>query len=318
MTPSRVSSHPEPLAWLNGEFLAHRDARLPVWDMGIVQAVTVTEAVRTFRHLPFRLEAHFDRLRESLDAIGVSPSTTLADLRDCTQKLIAHNTGLISATADLAAILFVTAGESPLHSAGFAEHPGRPTVCIYSYPLSQKSAARLYREGLSLVVPSIQHIPPSIIDPRIKTRSRLHWYLADLQVRHTDPQAEALLLDVHGFATETAKGNLFALFGNSLKSPRPEMTLAGISQQVVEELAPQLGLNLERADLAVDQLLAADELWISSTTTCLVPVTRLNGQVIGSGAPGPVWKRTIEAWSQMVGMDIVGQAELATQETAVC
>jgi branched-chain amino acid aminotransferase len=316
--PSGEPSASEPLAWLKGEFLPHREAKVAVWDMGIVQAVTVTEAIRTFRHFPFRLEQHLSRLRGSMDAVGIAPAESIEELARHTQQLISHNTGLLGANADLAAILFVTAGESDLHSAGCAERPGRATVCIYTYPLALKSATKAYREGISLVVPSIRHIPPTIIDPRIKTRSRLHWHLADREVRRADPSAEALLLDLNGFATETAKGNLLAVVGDSLLTPLADTTLAGISQQVVEELASGVGLSFARTNLTPDQLLAADELWISSTTTCLVPVTRLNGQPIGSGRPGQVWRRMIDAWSELVGVDIVGQPELAAGEPAAC
>jgi branched-chain amino acid aminotransferase len=312
------SSASEPLAWLNGEFIPHRDAKIPVWDMGIVQAVTVTEAIRTFRHLPFRLEQHLARLRGSMDAVGISPAESIDDLARLTRQLIDRNSATQGVNDDVAAIVFATAGESLLHSAGLTQRPGWPTVCIYTYPLALKSAARAYREGISLIVPGVRHIPPTIVDPRIKTRSRLHWHLADREVRRVDPHAEALLLDLNGFATETAKGNLLVVVGKSLLTPLADTTLAGISQKVVEELAPGIGLDFERTNLTPDQLLAADELWISSTTTCLVPVTRLNGQPIGAGLPGPVWRRMIDAWSQLVGIDIVGQAELAAGEPAAC
>lgn len=315
--PSGNLSASEPLAWLNGEFVLHREAKVPIWDMGIVQAVTVTEAIRTFRHVPFRLEQHLARLRNSLEAVGISPAESTDELARLTSQLVDRNSATLGVNADLAAILFVTAGESVLHSAGLSRTT-EPTVCIYTYPLALKTAAKAYRDGISLVIPSVRHIPPTIIDPRIKTRSRLHWYLADREVRQFDANAEALLLDLNGFATETAKGNLFAVVGHSLLTPLADTTLAGISQQVIEELAPAIGLEFERTNLTPEQLLAADELWISSTTTCLIPATRLNSQPIGTGRPGPAWRKMIDAWSQLVDVDIVGQAALAAEETAKC
>ncbi|MBX3443595.1 MAG: aminotransferase class IV [Planctomyces sp.] len=308
----------EPLAYLNGEFVPHRDAKLPVWDLGIVQAVTVTEAIRTFRHAPFRLEQHLARLKGSLSGIGLAPSETLEQLRHLVARLIEHNSGLIDAAEDLAAVIFVTAGESLIHSGGLAAHPGRPSICIYTYPLGLRTAARLYTRGLSLVVPSVRHIPRSIIDPQIKYRSRLHWYLADREAQQVEPAAEALLLDLNGFVTETAKGNLFALIGGMVQTPYEDTTLGGISQQVVEEFLLQMGYDVEPANITPDELARADEVWVSSTTTCLTPVTRLNDAPIASGQPGPIWRQVIDRWSASVGMDIVAQAELAAGKGVVC
>jgi branched-subunit amino acid aminotransferase/4-amino-4-deoxychorismate lyase len=308
----------EPLAYLNGEFLLHREAKLPIWDMGIVQGVTVTEAVRTFRHQPYRLEQHLARLTRSMDALGLEPQESLTQLQHIAQQLVGFNSSLIEATNDLAVIVFVTAGESALHAGEETSRAGRPTVCIYAYPLALRAAARGYEQGLSLVIPGVRHIPPAIIDPRIKYRSRLHWYLADREVRATNPAAEALLLDQNGFVTETAKGNLFVLKDGQLMTPRPDTTLGGVSQDVVMELAVGLGLECHRADLTPQEVGEADEVWISSTTTCLMPVASLNSQPISTGRPGPVFRQIIGEWSKQVGVDIVAQAVMAAQRPHVC
>lgn len=308
----------EPLAYLNGEFVLHREAKLPIWDMGIVQGVTVTEAVRTFRHQPFRLEQHLGRLDRSMGALGLEPKESLTQLQHIAQQLVGFNSSLIEATDDLAVIVFVTAGESALHAGGRATRAGQPTVCVYTYPLPLRAAARGYEQGLSLVVPGVRHIPPAIIDPRIKYRSRLHWYLADREVRAIDPAAEALLLDQNGFVTETAKGNLFVLKGGLLMTPRSDTTLGGISQEFVLELAAGMGLERHRADLTPQEVVDAEEVWVSSTTTCLMPVVSLNSQPVGTGRPGPVFHQIVDQWSKQVGVDIVAQAVLAAQRPQVC
>ncbi len=298
----------EPLAYLNGEFLPLRHAKLPVWDLGIVQGATVTEAVRTFRHEPFRLDDHLRRLEASLRGLGLQPRESREQLRHLTDQLSRFNAAALDVGSDLLINLFVTAGESRLHSGGFAVNPGRPTVCITTRPLEFRSAARQYRDGLSLVIPSVRHIPPSSIDPRIKYRSRLHWYLADQEVQRLDPAAEALLLDLEGFVTETSRGNIFARFGDRLKTPSESTTLAGVSQQIVIDLLSAKNLRVERSDMSPDDLQAADEILLSSTSACLVPVTRLNGRLIGDGKPGPLWKDLLDDWSRLVGADILAQA----------
>jgi len=310
MTLEPAPSQHEPLAYLNGEFLPLRQARIPVWDLGIVQAVTVTETLRTFRHVPFRVDDHVARLAFSLNAIGVQPRATLDEVRRLVQHLAQVNSAALPPHSDLVLNLFISAGESQVHSGGFAVEPGRPTVCITTRPLASPTSARHYREGLALAIPSVRHIPPGIIDPRIKYRSRLHWHLADREVHASDPAAEALLLDLNGFVTETARGNIFARFGERLKTPSETTTLAGVSQQVISELCQHRAIAVDRCDMTPAELAAADEILLSSTTACLVPVTRLDARPVGAGVPGPLWTQLISDWSTRVGVDIVAQAEL--------
>jgi branched-chain amino acid aminotransferase len=310
MEPTSESSPHEPLAYLNGEFLPLRAARIPVWDLGLVQAVTVTEALRTFRHQPYRLEDHLSRLQFSLGAIDVRPHESLDQIRHVITEVTKWNAAAIDERLDLVINLFVTAGESSLFSGGAAINPGRPTVCVTTRPLDVSTARRYYRDGLSLGIPSVKHIPASIIDPRIKYRSRLHWWLADQEVRKSDPQGEALLLDLNGFVTETARGNVFVRFGDRLKTPSEQTTLGGVSQQVVVELCRLRGIPVERSNMTAADLAGADEILVSSTTSCLVPVTQLNGQPVGSGRPGELWRDLIAAWSSEVAIEIVGQASL--------
>jgi len=305
--PSEPSRH-EPIAYLNGEFLPLRAARIPVWDLGLVQAATVTEAIRTFRQVPYRLDEHLARLAYSLRAIDLHPRESLEQIRHLVSELAKFNLSHGPEQADLLINLFVTAGESRLHSGGLAVDPGRPTVGITTRPLELSATARHYRDGLSLVIPGVRHIPSSIIDPAIKYRSRLHWYLADQEARRSDPESEALLLDLDGFVTETSRGNIFVRFGQTVATPSEKTTLAGVSQQVVMELLRARGISVTRSDMTEDDLAGADEILLSSTTACLVPVTRLNGRPVGSGRPGLLWRDLIADWSAAVGVDIVAQS----------
>jgi branched-chain amino acid aminotransferase len=303
-----ATSMGEPIAWLNGEFIPLREARLPIWDLGLVQAVTVTEALRTFRHVPFEVDRHLERFNRSLRGVGVQPEQGLDEIGRLIEETTRLNTANRPADEDVVVNLFVTAGESRVHSGGLARNPGRPTLCISVRPLELTTARKHYVEGLSLVIPTVRHIPAAIIDPRIKYRSRLHWHLAEREVQAIDPEAEALLLDLEGNVTETARGNVFARFGNRLSTPPEETTLPGISQAYVAELCAARGIPVERRSMSPDDLNRADELFVSTTSACLVPVTTLNGRPIGDGRPGHMWRDLIADWSQRVEVDIVGQA----------
>jgi branched-subunit amino acid aminotransferase/4-amino-4-deoxychorismate lyase len=138
----------------------------------------------------------------------------------------------------------------------------------------------------------------------------MHYYLADRQAAAVDPRARALLLDAQGLVSETSTANLLTYnAGDGLTSPPLTKILQGISLSVVVELVRQAGVATQQRDLSVDDVISADEVFLSSTPMCLLPVTRLNGRPIGAGQPGELFHRLIAAWSDMVGIDIVRQAE---------
>jgi branched-subunit amino acid aminotransferase/4-amino-4-deoxychorismate lyase len=300
----------EPLAYLNGRTVPASQAALPIWDAGVVQGVSVSEQTRTFRHRPWRLGDHLDRLFRSLRSTRIDPGLSKHQLAAISEELVAHNAAALGPGDDLGVLQFVTAGAYPTYAAtaGPAPRTG-PTVCVHTFPLPFALWAKRMREGAHLVTPSVRQVPPQCWDPGMKCRSRMHYYLADLEARQVDPEASALLLDLDGNVTETSAANFLIVEQGTLRSPTTRNTLAGISRRTVMELAAQLGLPFAESDLQLSSALSADEAFLSSTPYCLMPVTRINGQPIGSGQPGPVYRRLTAAWSAAVGLDIGGQIQ---------
>lgn len=298
----------EPLAYLNGRMIPAAEASLPVFDAGVALGAAVTEISRTFHHQPFRLADHLDRLFRSLRYAHLEITLSPEELTAITLDLVAHNAQLLSEGEDLGINHFVTAGEvrSYAHLIG---RPLRttPTVAILTFPLPFGLYADRMRTGIHLVTPSVRQIPPECLDPRLKCRSRMHYYLADREAQQVDPAASALLLDLAGRVTETSTANFLMVERGTIVSPPAAHTLAGISRQTVIELAAQLGIPFVERELALSDVLNADEAFLTSTPYCLMPVSRINGQVIGNGKPGPIFRRLLEAWSRLVGLDIMEQ-----------
>ncbi|MCX7422206.1 MAG: aminotransferase class IV [Planctomycetia bacterium] len=298
----------EPLVSLNGQLLPATQARLNIYDAGVVFGATVTEMTRTFRHQPFRLEDHVARLFRSLKStqmdIGMSPE----ELITRSLELLSHNAGLIPADDELGLIQFVTAGEygSYVASRDVVVRSG-PTVCIHTFPLPFALWAKRMQSGAHVVTPTIRHVPPQCYDPSTKNRSRLHYYLADQEARQTDPRAIALLLDIDGNVAETSGANFLIVERGTIVSPTERNTLPGVSRTTVFDLATRLGIPFVERDFQPEAVLSADEAFLSGTSICLCPVTKINGQIIGGGEPGSVYRRLISAWSEMVGVDITGQ-----------
>jgi branched-subunit amino acid aminotransferase/4-amino-4-deoxychorismate lyase len=150
---------------------------------------------------------------------------------------------------------------------------------------------------------------PRVLPRELKCRSRMHYFLADQQARAVDPQARALLLDDDGSVLEATTANVLVYRKSSgLLSPPRSRILPGISVAATHELADALGICQHEADMQIADVHSADEVLLTSTSTCILPVVRLNGQRIGEGAPGPIYRQLLAAWRQLAGLDIADQA----------
>lgn len=294
--------------YLNGRFVRADEANLPLCDAGFVQGATITVQARTFRQRLWRLDQRLDRLFEAVASIHLTLEETREQIERIARELVEHNGKLIDARAELGLVVFVTPGEYPTYASMYGR-PARttPTVGVHTFPLPFQLWAGKMREGAHLAIPAIRHIPPACLDPHVKCRSRMHFYLADRQARMIDPEASALLLDLDGHVTETNTSNILIVRQGVLISPRTHNILPGLSRAMVIELAGRLGIPFEERDLGETDVLGADESFLTSTPSCIVPVSRVNNARIGGGIPGPVTQRLQKAWSDEVGVDIVRQ-----------
>jgi len=298
----------EPMAYLNGRLIPASQAVLNVYDMGVTMGVMFTEFTRTFGHKAFRAEDHIDRLMRSNKYGNITLNESRDELLGRTLELIEHNCNLLKPNEDLGIVHFCTPGENKLY-AGSAAGGVNPhaTVCIHSFPLPFQYWRNFFTDGAHLVTPSIRHVPPQCVDPKTKNRSRIHWWLADQQSHGVDPKAVSLLQDINGNLTECSGANVVLYRDGAVYSPTTRNILEGISLDTVRQLAQEAGLGWVEKDLQPLDALTAEEVWLTTTPYCLAPCTRLNSQPIGDGKIGPVFHQLIEAWSRLVGMDILKQ-----------
>jgi branched-chain amino acid aminotransferase len=296
--------------FLNGRMVPASQAHLAIYDAGIVLGATVTEMTRTFRHQLWRLDEHLDRLFRSLKYTRLDIGMTKDQLAVASRELVAHNAQLLDPDDDLALVHFVTPGELPIY-AGLPPSSGRstPTVCAHTFPLAFHVWAKRMETGAHVVTPCIRHVPPQCYDPKIKYRSRMHFYLADQEARLVDPDALALLLDIDGNITETSGANFLMVESGCIVSPPLRNILPGISRAMVIELAGKMGIPFLERDFQVYNVMNAEEAFLTSTPYCVMPVTRINGVSIGDGTAGPLSRRLLAACSEQVGLDIAGQIQ---------
>ncbi|MCC9609280.1 aminotransferase class IV [Blastopirellula sp. JC732] len=291
-----------PIAFHTGRWIPQSELTVPIDDIGFVMGTTVVEQLRTFGGKVFRLEQHLARLRDSLTIVGLEIPFSDADLSQAVQEIIAHNHPLLTPGDDLGVGMFITPGNM--------EHPGQqPMVCIHTRPIAFGTFAGKFVSGQALVVPATRQTPVECWPRQLKVRSRVHYYLADLEARKIEPKARAVLLDMDGYVMEATTANMVVYFaGEGLVAPPRELVLPGISIAALEELAKSQGIPFSHRLMTPDDVAKADEILLTSTSPCVLPCHRWNGRPVGGGVPGPVFEHLITAWSDSVGLDIRGQA----------
>lgn len=295
----------ESLAYFNGRMLPQSQAVLPLYDAGLIFGAVATDLVRTFRFRPFRLADHLARFRRSCHAACIPQPVADEEIAEIAQRLVSHNAALFQPTQDLAVVMFATPG--PVHHYGglAAEGEAPPTLILHTFPLPFHRYVRYLREGVRLVIPHVRHVPAACVDPRIKQRSRLHWWLADQEAQQADAGSMALLLDADGHVTETASANLVVVHGNTAVIPPRGSVLGGVSLTVVEELCGELGIAFTERPLTPYDVANADEVLVTCTSFCLAGVSRVNGRPIPW--PGPLFERLVRAWNARVNLDVHAQ-----------
>jgi branched-subunit amino acid aminotransferase/4-amino-4-deoxychorismate lyase len=267
----------------------------------------VAEQLRTFGGRLFRLEDHIERLFHSLGIVSVDPGHSRDRLLEIAEQLVAANHPLLAEGDDLGLAMFVTPGDYPAMTSGA---PSGATVCLHTFPLRFELWAEKYERGQSLATTDFEQVPPTCWPAELKCRSRMHYYLADRQAALRYPESRALLLDRQGYVVETTSANI-VLYRNDagLLLPPTAKILPGISLAVMLELAEDLEIHFAHRDLKPADVAMADEVFLTSTSPCMVPVVHVNGREIGDGRPGAMFARFMSAWNELVGLDVVEQAQ---------
>jgi len=297
----------EHLAYVNGALVPASEAKISIFDSAVMLGDTVFESTRTFAHAPFRLDDHLVRLYRSLKVARIDAGLSQEELRELSLELLAHNTPLLEPDHDCWLVHNISRGLS-IPGADPTKQRSGATVLIHTQPLDLSDWAPFYQHGCHAVTPSSRAIPPQSLATRIKNRSRMAYTLAEAEVKLVDPNAQGILLDIHGNVTENKGGNFFIFADGLLKTPPTRNALAGISRQTVLELAAELNIRTEVVDFQPYDIYTADEAFFTSTPYCIMPATRFNGLPVGDGVVGPITGQLLSAWSEMVGLDIVAQA----------
>ena len=267
------------MVYLNGRFMAQDQAFVPVTDRGFIFGDGVYEVIPVYGGRPFRLNQHLERLKRSLQGIRLPNPLTVAQWSDILHQLIELNAW----DGDQSAYLQVTRGPAQRDHA--FPPSATPTVLATIAPLKPIADALLQQGASAITLDDIRWLRCDI-----KAISLLPNIL--LRQQAVDGDAQEAILIRNGKVTEGAASNVFIVKDGTIKTPpKTQFLLPGITRDLVLELARDNGLACEEGQITPDELCLADEIWLSSSTKEVLPVTRLNGQPVGNGRPGACWVR---------------------------
>lgn len=299
--------------WKNGEILPESEARFSIWDSALMMGDMCFEMMRTFNKRTFRLEEHIMRLMTGLKILEIDMPYSWSELRHHHENLILHNKW--EKDDEVRTLINVSRGLLPIY-----EPMGKlgSQVMIACFPMKYvlKNMSWVYKTGVHAIVPSQRAIPQELLDPRIKSRSRQHLQMANLEVQRQDKKSWALLLDSNGYVAEGTGSNFFIVSNNrfELYTPKGTNILRGISRDYVMKLGRQLGMEVIEKDITLYDVYTAREAFFTCTPFSIVPCTMINGKPIDEGRVGKRTKYLMKKWEQEVGCNWREQAEVWDKE----
>ena len=274
--------------FVDGKFCSERDAKVSVFDHGLLYGDGVFEGIRIYHGRVFKLQEHVERLFDSARAILLQIPLTPAQLMQATVETCRANK-----LRDGYIRLVVTRGVGSL---GLNPRScKKPSVIIIADKI-QLYPPEYYARGLDLVtVPTTRNLHNSV-NPAIKSLNYLNNILSKIEANNAGVE-EAIMLNAEGFVAECTGDNLFIVkHGAMLTPPLAAGALYGITRQTVMELAEQAGVRVAEPNLTRYDLFCADECFITGTAAEIVPVVKIDGRVIGTGKPGSLTKKLTEEY----------------------
>jgi branched-chain amino acid aminotransferase len=279
-----------PRVYINGKLYDKDDAKISVYDHGLLYGDGVFEGIRIYNGKVFRHDEHLARLYESAKHIALEIPLAVGDLKKAVEDTVRAN-GLTEGYIRLV----VTRGPGSL---GLDPRGCKPNVIVIADTISLYPR-ELYESGLKIVTASLIRNHPNALNPRIKSLNYLNNILAKIEAIRAGC-LEALMLNHKGEVAECTGDNVFVIKNGVIRTPPTDAgILEGVTRNVVMELARGAGIPLVEATLTRHDIYAADECFLTGTAAEVIAVTECDGRAIGSGRQGPVTKQLREAFIRL-------------------
>ena len=278
--------------YIGGKFVDKEDAKISVYDHGLLYGDGVFEGIRSYAGKVFRIKEHVDRLYESARAIHLVIPMTREEMAKAIEDTLAINN-----FTDAYIRLVVTRGAGSL-----GLDPRRttdPQVIIITDSISLYPE-EYYENGLAIITAGTIRNHPAALSPRIKSLNYLNNIMAKIEGTNAGC-LEALMLNHSGYVAECTGDNIFIVKKGVIHTPSIDAgILDGITRQAVIDLATSLGIAVVERTMERHDILTADECFLTGTAAEVIPVTKLDGRPIGDGEVGPISRKLRSAYGKMV------------------
>jgi branched-chain amino acid aminotransferase len=278
--------------YINGKLLDRKDAKISVFDHGLLYGDGVFEGIRSYNKLVFKLKEHIDRLYETSHTIMLKVPMSKQQLVKAVIDTLKANR-----LEDAYIRVIVTRGEGDL-GLDPRKCEGNATVIIITdkialYPNS------LYKNGLEIItVPTIRNLPEAL-NPQLKSLNYLNNILAKIEAINSGFE-EAIMLDNLGYVAECTGDNIFIVRKDQLYTPPQCMgTLRGITRDTVLEIASKMKIPVHEHVLTRHEVYISDECFLTGTAAEIIPVVKVDGRVIGDGKPGKITKKLTNQFKKL-------------------
>ena len=283
----------EALVYVDGKFYPRSEAKVSVFDHGLLYGDGVFEGIKSYNGVVFKLKEHLDRLYFSAKAIMLDVPLSMEDMAKAVLETVRKN-GL----KDAYVRLVVTRGVGDLGLD--PKKCPKSSVIIIAVPLLVLYDEEKRRKGMSMVVASVRRDPVDATTHEIKSLNYLNSILAKIEANNVGAD-EAIILDTHGLVSEATAENIFIVKNSKIMTPPATSgPLAGITASVVKSVAEKLGYTVVERAITVAELYAADEAFLTGTAAELMPVREVNKRQIGEGKMGPVTERLLKEFLKVV------------------
>lgn len=269
---------------MDGQWVDEQDLKISAFDLSVLRGFGVFDFLRTYHHVPFELDTHVDRLFDSAKAIGLDAPWDRNQIKELVKIGIEKNQN----GQDLEVRIVATGGVS----SDFIT-PGKPSLIMIFHPLTTYPG-ECYTEGVKVITFSSKRFLPAS-----KSLNYLAAVVATRQA-HGEGAVEALYVDEQGRINEGTTSNFLAVVGDSLITPPVSEILLGVTREVIIKLAASEGIKMEEKPLYVRDISQFQEAIITSTTKEIMPVVKINDQIVGDGKVGPITRRLANSFKSFV------------------
>ncbi|MQY61730.1 branched-chain-amino-acid transaminase [archaeon] len=281
----------ELLVYIDGKFYPKSEAKISVYDHGLLYGDGVFEGIRAYNGIVFKLKEHIDRLYKSAHPIFLKIPLTKAELTEAVLKTLKKN-NLTNAYIRLV----VTRGVGDL---GLDPRKcPKATIIIITEPLLQLHSAEKVENGINTIITWVKRNPVDAATHEMKSLNYLNSILGKIEANNVGAD-EAICLDKTGYVCEGVGENIFIVRDGKLYTPPISSgALDGITRALIIRLAKKLGIEVTERNITPNELFTADEVFFTGTAAEVAPIREVNKRVIGTGKPGPVTKRIMREFEK--------------------